>query len=235
MQLTPDTMTLAILAFPGFTASYIYRKLRGAKLKTDWAIVFESLFFSVMSYTLWFLIVAPIAWRWPTIAGFDGTNLLNAITANHPTPLIEPSMAILLIGATAISAGLALLAAFIHARNYINVWGQDFKLTKRAGDEDVWEIFLTQVHNPIVRDARTKRTYYGILTNYSETDEKREIALENVKVYDEDGTPLYALSRLYISREPGDITLEFDPTSLPDIIETEATENGPDIAGEKNG
>ncbi len=213
MQLTSDVMTIAILAFPGLTASYIYRQLREAKPKPNWAIVFESIVFSVMSCTIWFLLTALLARRWPTIAAFSGALQFNAITENIPIGLIQPSMAILLLGATVISAALALLAAFVHNRKYIINLGRHLNIAERDGEADVLDAFLAEIPAPVVRDANTKRTYYGTLTRYSKTTETCEIALENVQVYDEGGKRLYVLRTLYISRPPGDITLEFKPTN----------------------
>ncbi len=218
----PSTaLIISLIAFPGLSGSYVYRKLRGGnRFRASWQILFEVLCYAIIGYAVCILLlsVASIPWN-PAATHWlrNSTNILQTIIpdANPPgSPIQLSQIAFLLIFTTILSMGFAFLASYIHHKNWLNKLGIKIGVSNRIGDEDVWESFLEHIPYVIVRDAKTNRTYYGILSNMSESDQPRELALEQVKVLDNDGTPLYNLKKIYLSRAAEDITLEFDPSPL---------------------
>jgi len=65
---------------------------------------------------------------------------------------------------------------------------QKWKLTTRYGDDDVWCYFLNSpdIEWIYVHNKETNLTYYGKISAYSDSAEKRELLLEDVIVYESD-------------------------------------------------
>lgn len=91
---------------------------------------------------------------------------------------------------------------------------QKLRVTRKFGDEDVWDYLLNSgtpnVEFVNVRDFQNKVTYAGYVRAFSERTDRRELCLENVKVYELDSSvELFEVPLLYLSKSPTDLHIEF--------------------------
>jgi len=91
---------------------------------------------------------------------------------------------------------------------------QRLRVTKRFGDEDVWDYSFNSDDPGMdyinFRDMEYGLTYAGWVDAFSETDRLREILLTDVVIYDsQSGKLLYDSPTLYISRNREHMTIEF--------------------------
>lgn len=92
------------------------------------------------------------------------------------------------------------------------------RVTKRYGDEDVWDYILSlsdpKARYVNIRDYAKNVTYSGFVGVYSEAVGLREIVLTDVIVYtSETGEEMYRIPRLYLARKADDLTIEFPADS----------------------
>lgn len=90
---------------------------------------------------------------------------------------------------------------------------QALRVTKRYGDEDVWE-YMFNLRSPTseyinLRDFDSQLTFAGYVAAFSEAGEVREILLEDVDVYNLSGDRLYNMPRIYLARNKADLHIEF--------------------------
>jgi len=85
--------------------------------------------------------------------------------------------------------------------------------SRRYGDEDVWSFTLNSgsasVEYVHLRDLDNGFIFAGWITTYSESEEYRELLLQDVIVYDEEGHEISKPPNLYISRPKNNIWIEF--------------------------
>ena len=116
-----------------------------------------------------------------------------------------------IVYASLLSIVVGLLSAFIYNKKLLYRVARSLKVTQHYGDDDVWS-FVTNsddVEWLFVRDHKVGLVYFGWLSVFSESDEKRELLLEDVDVYNNsDGKKLYHTDSLYICRGDDDLTLE---------------------------
>ena len=94
-------------------------------------------------------------------------------------------------------------------------------MTKRFGDEDIWDFFhdIPDIEWVFVRDHSFNLNYYGWIQAYSDPNEPRELLLRDVKIYDSlTGDCLGELDAIYLSRKNHTITIE---VKLPDFPKDE--------------
>lgn len=94
-------------------------------------------------------------------------------------------------------------------------------VTKRFGDEDVWE-FVFNSGSPMseyvnLRDFGRQLTYAGYVGAFSDSGEIREILLRDVDVYDFAGTLLYNMPHIYLARSKSDLHIELPYRAMPPI------------------
>lgn len=127
--------------------------------------------------------------------------------------VLTRSIAEEIVAATAAGTMLGVVGVYFSTWKILNRSLQAIKATKRFGDEDVWDYtfnspgIASQYVN--VRDFDKKIVYTGVVRAFSETGKLRELRLDDVKLYDFDGLFMYAVSRVYIARQPADIHIEF--------------------------
>lgn len=81
-------------------------------------------------------------------------------------------------------------------------------LTHRTGNRPVWEQFMDNGHNVVLRDYVTRNIYYGRVEVFSDNSEQRELLLGDVTVFNEDAEFLYRAEYLYLSREHNQFSVE---------------------------
>jgi hypothetical protein len=83
-------------------------------------------------------------------------------------------------------------------------------VSNRDSEEDLWEMFQENNGNEwvVVRDHKVGLYYFGHILAYSDSEKKRELIMEEVSVFNEEGEPCYNVDRIYIGREFDDLTVE---------------------------
>jgi hypothetical protein len=85
-----------------------------------------------------------------------------------------------------------------------------FKITNRTDNEDIWDELFDEQPWIIFRDYITKHTYWGRVRKVSDKKQEREIVLEEVTVYDENGEELYKMKQVYFCRNSSEFSIEID-------------------------
>lgn len=112
----------------------------------------------------------------------------------------------------AVATGIAILftGVLVKARsgNWLFRFANMLHLTKRIDNQPVWEHVFDRNDIVVVRDKVTTNTYYGRVTAYSDNSEIRELILEDVYVFDQEGERLYHTESAYLSRNHNEFTVE---------------------------
>lgn len=88
---------------------------------------------------------------------------------------------------------------------------QKLNLTNRFGDDDVWSFYLNSPNTGwiLVRDKKENLTYFGKVSAFSDTTEKREILIKDVIVYTTDKwEKLYESNAVYLELNNFDFSIE---------------------------
>lgn len=204
LDLSELMIKLFVLLTPGAVYMKVYRNLQACKDKKDWEDYFEMTFISIVSYLIYSLLISIDI---PKLCfNFKETSSLGLLTdKNFEVNLIE------VFFATLISILLSFLSSYLKRTSFLNRLGMNLKVTDRFGIEDLWYRFnqIKEMEWVTIRDYKANLDYYGYIKNYSDSDEKREMIMENVTVF-KDGTNIeYYVDRLYISREFDDFSIEY--------------------------
>lgn len=202
MSLSSFLIRIIFLALPGIIGSAIYRKLRGKTNQKDWEDFREIALFSLLSYVFYGL-GADLLNRIGGVWTF--TSLQAIFDERIPISYIE------IIFASIIGIFLSFVATGIHTAYLINKIGRLIHVTRRFGDEDVWEFFVnnSMLGWVFVRDHKTNLTYFGWIQYFSDSEKERELLMRDVIVYSNStGDELYQSRAIYFSRDRYDLTIE---------------------------
>jgi hypothetical protein len=201
MDISALTLKLIILLIPGAIAYLIFQKLTiSYKRKDSFLFIINSILFGAFIYVICALIFGKIC----------GADNFISFWAQIKTDEIP-------FGIVATASGCALiigyLAATIDNHKWINSVGRFLGTSNKYGDENLFSFFLSRedVQEVNIHDIASNLTYNGIIREYSESDEFKEIVLEDVKVYpydDPDKGPSYSLRILYLVRPKDNLVIE---------------------------
>jgi hypothetical protein len=203
---SPFLIQLALLFLPGVIWTHLDARFGTRSEPTQVEFVFQSFLFGMASY------VVVFAGYW--LFGFSFTIIdLSKVESQN---LLTSDIVIQIAIATVI--GFLLGISWLYAVNYkwMTRFLQLIGATKTYGDEDVWDFMFNSsdatseyVH---VRDFENKIVYAGWVAVFSETGKMRELVLRDAIVYDFDGEQLFASPRVYMSRKPEGMNVEFPAT-----------------------
>ena len=211
---------LAILLLPGIAAYKVYRQFKSStgfrqKQRKNWEYFLDVLLFSLVGYLLiW--VGAELVNLVRSILPHQSGQSIQPIQVNMLKALLDEQVQVdyLEIFVTVIVA-LALGIACAWATNkkiafkLLN-W---IRITNQFGDNDVWSQIMDfkDLDWAIVRDHKLDLVYYGQVTFFSDSGEKRELYLRNVQVHDSSWALMYTAENLYISRDDYDLSIELVP------------------------
>ena len=204
------------MLIPGTLHIKFYRSLRAIKTKKDWEDYFEVIIISVLCYFIYSCIYSI----------FICTNKFEFIEASTLSFLSNKSVKIDYIEvfyASIIGITLAFPLAYASKKKLINNIGRKLKVTSRISNEDLWCEFNSteKIEWVTIRDYKSNLDYFGHLKNYSDSDENREMILENVTVFKDNTDIEYQVASLYMSRQFDDFSIEYY-----DFNKEEKNENG---------
>jgi len=213
MNVDTCLLRVVLLVIPGFAGYRTFRTIQSTgksrKQIKDWQDLLAIVFVSAVAYGLLYVIyrLILIAAHWSgnqtlslTVTSIDA--LVNQQVSLNFFEIIYASLVAILVG---------IFAGFLYNKKTLFKVARAVGISNHYGDDDVWSYLMNSddIEWIFVRDNRVDVVYYGRLTVFSESDEKRELLLENVDVYSNtDGRKMYHSDSLYISRKDNELTIE---------------------------
>ena len=212
------------LAVPGIVSYMLFRKLAGRTKSEKWEEWCKVVLFSLIiygSYSLLARLFGFFGWGRGELVFFKA--VLNEDVAIEWSEIIIASL---------IGVPVALIATTIQTYRLVHSLGLLMRVTRKCGDEDVWDYFHHLPDTPehewvFVRDHKTGLVYFCFIRAYSESESHRELLLGDVDVYTTGKDEiLYRRVLLYVCRDKDDLTIE-----IP-VIDQESNEEVQDEAKE---
>jgi hypothetical protein len=203
-------LTLALIFLPGIIWARLDARYARQEKPSQSELVFNIFIFGLIAYLATYLVyLIPFV---STMASFNLTSLdLNddAVAQSIQSTVVDD-----ILIATAMSLLLAPGWLLVQRKKWVIRFLQQIGATKRYGDEDVWD-FLLSSDDPRsryvnFRDEQTGQTFSGYVDMFSEAKGLRELVLSKVEGFDTlTGERTITVERMYVSRDPKGITLEF--------------------------
>ncbi|MFX0201725.1 MAG: hypothetical protein ACFFCW_36895 [Candidatus Hodarchaeota archaeon] len=206
MSVSSLLIRIIFLAVPGILSYMLFRKLTGRIKREKWEECCQIILFSLMIYGTYSVLV----WLY-------GLCMKSPIEVAFFKAVLDENVAIEwgeIVIVSLLAVPIAFVASAIHTYKLLNTLGRLIRVTRRFGDEDIWDYFHNLPDIPeyewvLVRDHKINLLYFGWIEAYSESYKDRELLMGDVSVYDNDsGKPLYDVERLYFCRDKYDITIE---------------------------
>lgn len=197
-------LQLALVFLPGIIWARIDAAYAHKGTPTQFELTLKAFLFGVTSYVFVYLIYDVLDRDFGLLAIAESTN----------TTPIDASLWDEVFSAIIVAFALSVLWLYVSNYKLLTRFLQRISATKTYGDEDVWDFTLNATDAAVeyahVRDFSKGLTYAGWISTFSESGKLRELVLRDVIVSSlETGEEVYEVPRLYIAREPTDITLEF--------------------------
>ncbi|MDR2098307.1 MAG: DUF6338 family protein [Spirochaetaceae bacterium] len=204
MTINAFIFKLLIVLIPGFVCFSIFRKIavyrRDSKKDFGFREIIIIIVYSLIICMFYDLILTLVNYLAETKYPFTLSKLVD-VEMYTATELA-------LLCLIAIISGY--LLSIMETRKFINKIAMSLKITNYYGDTDVWTSFCANKSADwiYVRDHKFGLIYYGLLEQYSDPGEERELIITDVMVFSKDGEFCYNCPRMYVCRQANDITLE---------------------------
>lgn len=205
MGISVSFIRIVFVLLPGIIASKLYDEFVGNEPERDLDYFVKIITFSIFSYAVY-----DVGCFWSDQSAY--ICIFNFFFSESLPDLI------LILFVSVIGMLLAVVAAGLKYKKVVNRLGRWLRVTNRFGDETVWDYLLNSpnIGWVYVRDHKYNLAYLGYISKFSDSNEYRELLLEEVSVYSNlNGKKLYDLDGLYLIRLGPEITLE-----LPEVVET---------------
>ena len=203
-------LTLALIFLPGIIWAQLDARYARQVKPTQSEFAVNVFVFGLVAYLATYL-----AYQIPRVAKVASFNLSAiALDDAEVAQTLGRSVVDNILAATAMA--LVLAPAWLAVQRYKLVvrFLQKIKVTKRYGDENVWDYLLSsddpRAFYVNVRDEQTGQTFTGFVDQSSEPPGLREVVLSQVEAFDTvTGEPTIKVARMYLARDPEGMTLEF--------------------------
>jgi hypothetical protein len=138
--------------------------------------------------------------------------------------------------ATILSIPLGFLVSFFINKKALHKIAKKIRVSKKFGELDVWShIMNSNIPGPgwvVVRDKENNLMYEGWVLAFSESTERDELFLKDVKVFTNDtAQELYEVPALYLPRNRSNLIIEFPTVNFPGDKEKRTVKN-PEVENE---
>lgn len=201
------------LFLPGIVCHLLVRQLKGSKEKKDWEHFLNILIYSLASYCVLGMLL--------NVTGKGRLVFWDAISTE--TAVLQWKE---IVYASIVATVLAFVISGFYTYKLVNKVGRFLQITRRYGDEDVWDFFhnMHEVEWTVVRDHKLDLAYFGWIHLFSDSERERELLLRDVSVQDNaTGKYLYDVEALYLSRDKYDLTIEI-PREQPSVPSKEGSD-----------
>jgi len=216
MEITELVWKLFLLLLPGVVASLMLNQISSNRTQSVLIFIINSALFGIATFlimelfvSLYHLIVSIFSNHIKIRFGLNLSIWGNLFDNKNEINKIEILISYLL------SIPLGVFYGFIYSKKLINKLFQKLRLTHRYGDDDVWSFFFNSPDTKwvLVRDKQINITYYGSVRAYSDTNEKREILLNEVDVYTTDKWEfLYKSDAVFLELDNNNYSIEIPNT-----------------------
>ncbi len=210
MEISELTLKIIIILIPGIIAVSIYNKLTvNHKNNTTTRTIINAILLGVISYLTLQGIGNIIIFCSYLFKGTEFKNYELEIWKSLANKNIIPYSEVLYTGI--ISVFLGALISLIEQKKWINKFAQWLRISSKYGDENLYTYFLNseQIDEIYLRDIENNLTYHGVIAAYSETEDIKEIVLNDVTVYQyTTSEKLYDIERIYISKPKDCLIIE---------------------------
>ena len=232
-------LTLALIFLPGIIWARLDARYARQVKPTQSEFIVNVFVFGLVAYLATYL-----AYQIPVVAKVASFNLSAiALDDAEVAQTLGRSVVDDILVATAVALLLAPTWLAVQRYKLVVRFLQKIKVTKRYGDEDVWDYLLSsddpRAFYVNVRDEQTGQTFTGFVDQFSEAPGLRELVLSQVEAFDTTtGEPTIKVARMYLARDPKGMTLEFPAESgniegAPPPSE-EDLEDGPQPEGDQS-
>ena len=208
MNLDQVTLQLLLIFFPGVLCAYLVDTFTSHPKASQFRFVLNTFLFGVASYFLYTLALTLCG---VSLSEFRYIALLSGTEVDEC--LIYEIAAVC---GVAVLLGLAAVGISTYRLHYRIL--KALRLTKRAGDEDLWSHMfnLPGVSWVVVRDLRNNLAYHGYVQGFSYRYAEAELLLRDVTVYQNDtGIFMHNAHLQYLSLESDCIAIEIRSPSDP--------------------
>jgi hypothetical protein len=202
MEISALTLKLIFLLIPGALAATIYKRLTVSyKEQSDFMFIIVSIMQGMFAYLLLQLLVFGYDFIFNLFSqtenkrSYETIITFSSLSDSDIIPYSE------IIYASIISIFLGFLTTKIEESKIIHIIARRIKVSHKYGDENLFSYFL---NNPniewiYVRDIENSLSYLGNIKSFSESQNFKEIVLEQVTVYNyPDSEELYDIDRIYL-------------------------------------
>jgi hypothetical protein len=213
MEFSAEVLKIIIILVPGIVSMLVLeRMIVHTKIDFDRFAIYTivmSFFSYLLSSFIWSLlyhVYTVLEWNTPRIAA--------------PKMIIDSFMTVdikmdyyIVLWVSLLGIVLSLLLAKAINKKYLHRLGQLLKITKKYGDESVWDYFHNKQDETIwvtVRDMKNDLMYFGWIEAYSDDSiEYDELLLRNVDVcQNSTGDNGYVVDEAYICGKREDLRIE---------------------------
>jgi hypothetical protein len=212
MEFSAEVLKIIIILVPGIVSMLVLeRMIVHTKIDFDRFAIYTivmSFFSYLLSSLLWSLLYHAytfLEWNVPRIAA--------------PKMIIDSFITVdkmdyyIVLWVSLLGILLSLLLAKAINKKYLHRLGQILKITKKYGDESVWDYFHNKQEETIwvtVRDMKNDLMYFGWIEAYSDDSiEYDELLLRDVDVYQNStGENHYSINEAYICGKREDLRIE---------------------------
>ncbi len=213
MNVDTFLIRIVLLVIPGLIGYKTFRTVQSTgksrKRVKDWQDLLAIVSLSVVAYGTLYLIYQLV----PVLAKLMGHSVaplsVTSIDALTSDRVAINFFEVLYSALTALAFGL--VSGILYNKKTLFRLARALHITSHYGDDDVWSYLMNSddVEWLFVRDHRVGLVYYGRVAVFSESDEKRELLLEDVDVFNNaDGAKVYHTYSMYICRGDNELTLE---------------------------
>lgn len=210
MDISSLTIKLIVLIVPGIITAHIHKRLTiTTKERSDFMFSVLAILLGMMCYLIlqvsYFLIIGII--NKISLAEYEYKTLdtFSKISDSTIIPYNEVLLACL------ISLPFGLLITYLDSKKVLNKIANKLNVSNKYGHENLFTFFLNSpdIEWVYIRDTNKGLTYLGNIRMLSETENLKEVVLENVTVYTyPDSEELYSIHRIYLSLDLNSIIIE---------------------------
>ncbi len=205
MNFSQFTLYIMLIFLPGIIAYKVFEELTHQKDKKAYEVVVFSFLFGFLSYLLYYFGFAiPLSY-----IGFE-------FQFHFFDTLKEPAMIdyseVFYVSCVAILVGFIITA--IDTYKLLFRFSRWLRITKKHGELDTFtKLMNADIGNEswaIIRDIEDNRAYSGWIAEYSVGDEKNELFIRDVIVYENSsGTMIMASPGIYLAKSKEKYIIEF--------------------------
>jgi hypothetical protein len=214
MTLSEFTLRIIFIFLPGLIASIIIEELTVHAETKPYRLFLNSLMLGLFCYFLYYLI---------SLVPFF--NLKFHFLQNLSKLALDFKEIIIV---TLISIPLGFLISLAINQKYLHKIAKKLHVSKKHGDIDVWS-YLMNSKIPlwvVIRDMGNDLMYEGWVEAFSDSTEKDELFLVNVKVFrNSTAEELYEIPGLYLPKKREHLTIEFPSMTFERFKERQEPEN----------